>query len=104
MTVLSLPLQVAADGGMLTVPADSPQAIAQSTALLLDTRPGERRAIRAYGSPDPRFSGLDVAAAQAAVATWEPRADPLQVTVVDDHADGTRWQYVTALPASEQAL
>jgi phage baseplate assembly protein W len=90
MTVLTLPLQQAGDGGMRTVPVDSPAELEQAVLLLLETRPGERRAVKRYGTPDPRFGGLDRAAVLAAVEEWEPRADPLTLEVTVDGAS----QYV----------
>lgn len=72
---LRLPLTIRPGGGLLTIDQDSDAEIAQSVALLLDTRPGERRSVPDYGVPDPVFGGVDVAAVVEAVSVWEDRAD-----------------------------
>jgi hypothetical protein len=76
MTRLSLPLTVTGSGRMVTVPQDSPQALAQSAALLLDTRPGERRSVEEYGLPNPLFTngGADPGLIRSVVQQWEPDA------------------------------
>lgn len=88
---LSLPLRVAADGALAAVEQDSPAEVAQSVALLLATRPGERRSVPDYGTDDPTFTGLDVDEIHAAIEQWEDRADPatiqLVITGVTDHAE-----------------
>lgn len=73
--VLTLPLTVAANGSMSTITQDHPTEIAQSVALLLATRPGERRTLPEYGLADPVFAGLDPAVVAEVIAEWEPRAD-----------------------------
>lgn len=93
---LSLPLQVAADGALVAVEQDSPAEIAQSVALLLSTRPGERRSVPDYGTEDPRGAGLDADELNAAVAEWEDRADPVTVEMV---ATGIE-EYAEVYPAS----
>jgi phage baseplate assembly protein W len=79
---LSLPLQVAADGALAAVEQDTPAEVAQSVALLLSTRPGERRSVPDYGSDDPMFSGLTTEDVYAAVEMWEDRADPVTVEFI----------------------
>lgn len=79
---LSMPLQVAADGALQAVEQDSPAEIAQSVALLLATRPGERRSVPEYGSDDPLYTGLSPEDVNAAVEMWEDRADPVLVEIV----------------------
>jgi phage baseplate assembly protein W len=90
---LAAPLRLSDAGSLVTLPQDSPQEIAQSVALLVATRPGERRSEPAYGSPAALFAGraaaLDLPAAQlllGALSTWEPRADPaaLDITMTGD--------------------
>lgn len=93
---LSLPLQVAADGALAAVEQDSPAEVAQSVALLLSTRPGERRSVPDYGSDDPMFSGLTADDVNAAVELWEDRADGTTVEVV---ASGIE-QYARVYPGS----
>lgn len=73
--VLTLPLAVAANGSMSTVTQDNAAEITQSVALLLDTRPGDRRTLPDYGLPDPVFSGIDAALVAEVITDWEPRAD-----------------------------
>lgn len=74
--VLALPLTVTVGGAMSTITQDHPAEIAQSVALLLDTRPGERRTLPDYGLPDQLFAGgLDEALVAEVIAEWEPRAD-----------------------------
>jgi phage baseplate assembly protein W len=92
---LSLPLQVAADGGMVTVAQDSPAEISQSVALLLSTRVGERRSVPDYGSDDPLGTGLSPNDVTAVVEQWEDRADPATVEIV---ATGIE-EYVEVYPA-----
>lgn len=84
--VLALPLRVnPASGSMVTLTQDSEAEVAQSLALLLSTRPGERRSVPDYGIPDPVFGGVRPQDVVAAAQEWEERADPL---VVEQIADG----------------
>jgi hypothetical protein len=89
MLHLALPLTVAADGTLASVTQDSPAEVSQSVALLLATRPGERRSVPGYGLPDPLFSGIDLDQVAAVIEEWEDRADPadidLQVTGVEEY-------------------
>lgn len=82
--VLTLPLEVTANGSLATVTQDHPAEIAQSVGLLLDTRPGERRTLPEYGYPDRLFAlgDLDTDLIAETVAEWEPRADPEIVDTV----------------------
>jgi phage baseplate assembly protein W len=81
--VLALPLTVTAAGQMATITQDHPAEITQSVALLLDTRPGERRTLPDYGLPDQLFGrGFDESLVAEVVAEWEPRADPEIVDTV----------------------
>lgn len=77
--VLSLPLTIAPNGSMATITQDHPAEITQSVALLLDTRPGDRRTLPDYGLPDYLFRGYDPALVDEVIAEWEPRADPEMV-------------------------
>ncbi|WP_125568722.1 GPW/gp25 family protein [Nocardioides baekrokdamisoli] len=72
---LAFPLTVGAKG-LRTVVQDSAADIVQSVALLLDTRPTDRRSVPDYGLPDPTFSGLGVSTLAALIDEWEPRAEP----------------------------
>ena len=72
---LALPIAVTGTGRLATVVQDSEADIAQSVALLVDTRPGERRATPDYGVPDPLFGGVDSPAIVEAVLQFEDRAD-----------------------------
>lgn len=69
---------------------DSPLEVAQSVAVLIDTRPGERRSEPDYGVPDMLGSGIDADAIAAAIAEHEPRADSALVEQlafgVEEHA------------------
>lgn len=79
---LRLPLQIAGSG-LRTLEQDTTREIGQSVALLLATRPGERRSVPDYGTPDPLFGGFNPAAAAAAVAIWEDRAAGINPQLVD---------------------
>jgi hypothetical protein len=70
---LSLPLRLDGQGRFVTVDQDSPQALAESVGLLLDTRPGERRSVPDYGYPSPLFSqtGVDPDHARGVISQWE---------------------------------
>jgi phage baseplate assembly protein W len=81
---LALPLMVAPGGHLASLEQDSPEEIAQSVALVIATRPGERRSVADYGMEDPVFGGLDIADMVAVVAEWEPRADPAQAEMLLD--------------------
>ena len=72
---LALPIAVTGSGRLATVEQDSEADLAQCVALLVDTRPGERRAEPGYGVPDPLFGGVDLAEITQAIVTWEDRAD-----------------------------
>lgn len=82
--VLALPFALAANGSLATITQDHPAEITQSVALLLDTRPGDRRTLPDYGLPDYVFAGrgLDPAVVGEVVAEWEPRADPDTIETV----------------------
>lgn len=78
---LALPIRVTSTGALASVPQDSDADIRQSIALLVNTRPGERRSEPDYGLPDPRFGTVDVAEIADVIATWEPRADDAVIEV-----------------------
>lgn len=80
--VLALPFRLTPSGSLATITQDHPAEITQSVALLLDTRPGDRRTLPDYGLPDYLFSGLDPAIVGEVVAEWEPRADPDTIETV----------------------
>lgn len=85
MRHLAFPIRVTAGGGLATVEQDSTADIVQSVALLLDTRPDERRSVPEYGLPDPVFGGLNVTQLSQLIAVWEPRAD---LTTIEQLAQG----------------
>lgn len=85
--VLTLPLTVATSGAFATVTQDSAAELSQSVALLLDTRPGDRRTLEDYGLPDPLFGGVDPSIVAEVIADWEPRADPDSIELVTDGAE-----------------
>lgn len=93
---LSLPLLLNDAGDFVTIAEDSPEATAQSVALLLDTRPGERRAVPEYGFPNPLGQPVDETRVRAVISEWEPAADPATVTAV--LSSDTRSQQVTVTP------
>lgn len=93
---LALPLTLTAGSGLVTVGQDTPAEIAQSVALLLATRPGERRSVPDYGTPDPMFSGVDPDDINAAIEVWEERADPATIEVVVTGIE----EYAEVYPAS----
>lgn len=101
MPHLSFPITVGPTGRLLSLGDDSPRAVAQSVALLLATRPGERRSVPEYGLTDPLFTphGADEAAIAQAVADWEPRATPADIAVA--HAGIA--QTVTVHPREDTA-
>jgi phage baseplate assembly protein W len=78
---LAFPIRVTSQG-LATVQQDSDADIVQSVALLLNTRPGDRRSLPDYGLPDPVFGHLSSADVVAVVAEWEDRAnlDDLDIT------------------------
>lgn len=76
MTVhLRLPIALGSDGTFLTVAEDSDGEVVQNVAVILRTREGERLATPEFGTPDPTFTGLDIAAVLPVVEQYEPRAD-----------------------------
>lgn len=80
---LALPIAVTRQG-LASVEQDTPEEVAQSVNLLLNTQPGDRRFIPEYGLPDPVFSGATEAEVAEVVKHWEPRADPERLTVIND--------------------
>lgn len=72
---IAMPITLTGAGRLATVEQDSEADIAQSIALLVDTRPEERRAEPEYGVPDPLFGGLNAADLTEAIVEWEDRAD-----------------------------
>lgn len=97
MLTLALPLRMAGSR-LATVETDSDEEIAQSVALLLDTRPGERRSVPEYGLPDPLFSGVDLDVIADVVDEWEPRATPL---FLEQLLDGGIVDIVNVAPGAE---
>lgn len=97
---LALPIRRTAQGRCATVPAGSVAAIAQSVAMLLDTRPGERLSIPAYGMDDPTWRGVDPTVTIDAIGQWEPRAD---VTIEVDRTDETGRQTAGFVVARREA-
>lgn len=79
---LSLPLAITAAGPLAALATDSPAEIAQSVAVLLSTRVGERRSESAYGSAGQLFALVPTLAVDsAAINRWEPRATPETIAV-----------------------
>ena len=99
---LTLPLVVTPAGRLATVAINSQPELTQSVAVLLDTRPGERRADPDYGLGDLLFTTFDADAIAEAIEDHEERAagaaievvrhgESVHVTVtppVDDEFDG----------------
>lgn len=83
---LALPIALGRDGGLASHEQDSDAEVAQSVALLADTRPGERAALPTYGLPDPIGRGLDPDTLVTVVAEWEERADTTDVDLLVDLA------------------
>jgi hypothetical protein len=81
---LALPLAVTPGRGMVTVEQDSPAEVAQSVGLLLATRPGDRRSVPEYGTPNFLGDGLDPDDVAAALEAWEDRANPAGIVVDED--------------------
>lgn len=79
---LRLPLQVTPGRGLLSLTQDSDADIAQSVALLLATRQGERRSVPNYGLPDPLGAAVDLAVMAQVISEWEERADPATIDVL----------------------
>lgn len=71
-----MPLILTSAGGFGVLDQDTPVEITNSLALLLDTRPGERRCVPEYGLPDPLGRGVDPIEVAELIEEWEPRADP----------------------------
>lgn len=80
--VVRLPLTVAG-GRFVTVDQASDVDVAQSVALLVATRAGERRSVPGYGLDDPLFAsrGLREAEIRDAIDEWEPRAEVTGVEI-----------------------
>lgn len=79
---LSLPLRVTPSGRMAGNEQDSARDIAESLALLFATRPGERRSVPGYGSPELLFATRPQVDGLVAAATdWEERADPMTLSL-----------------------
>lgn len=93
---LALPIAVASSGALATLAQDSPAEIAQSVALLVSTRIGERRSVPDYGTEDPLGDGVDAVLLAEAITEWEERADPV---LVEATAQQLVEQYVTVHPA-----
>lgn len=93
---LALPIGVAPNGALTNLPQDSPAEIAQSVALLISTRPGERRSVPDYGVEDPLGGGVDAVDLAETIAEWEERADP---ALVEATAQQAVEQYVVVHPA-----
>lgn len=79
---LALPFTMTADGRLQTLTQDSPAEVAQSVALLLSTRAGERLSVPNYGTPPALFAQrVNTGAIGAALEAWEPRAAGYQLDV-----------------------
>lgn len=89
MPVPLLPLQVR-DGAMVTVESGSAADVAQSVALLVASRPGERRSVPEYGLDGSLFALAGVREDQVrdVVEEWEPRAEVTDVDIAVDPATG----------------
>jgi phage baseplate assembly protein W len=73
----SLPLTLGVGGTFACVEQDSEEDIVQGVYVLLTTPLGRQIELPDYGYADQTFTplpGIDVAAAQAAVEEWQPRA------------------------------
>lgn len=101
MTHLALPVALAPDGRLVALPQDSPAEVAQSVALLLATRPGERRSVPDYGLPDPVFGGVDVDEIVSTVAEWEDRADPVTVEQLAEQIVAQELRVHPAIPTPD---
>lgn len=93
---LALPLVVTDSGALGSLMQDSVEEIAGSVALLLATRPGERRSVPEYGVPDARFGGVNTSAVADALSDWEERADPALL----DQIVGGRLEVANAYPGA----
>lgn len=80
---LALPIAINTTGRLAAVPQDSNADVAQSVALLLSTRPGERLATPDYGLDDPLGIGVDVGMVADVIGKFEERADPASVELTD---------------------
>lgn len=76
---LRVPLALDGSGSLVTLTQDGIAEVAQSVAVLLATRPGDRPAVPDYGAPDPTFASDIAGGLTAAVALWEPRANPVEI-------------------------
>lgn len=79
---LALPITITAGGRLSGVELGSDADLAQSVALLAATRPGERRAVPEYGVEAGLGGAVDVDGIRAAIVDFEPRVDPVSVTLV----------------------
>lgn len=90
--VLSHPFRFGPNGRAVTVTQDSDDQRAELLAVLILTRPGERPLTPGFGTPDPAFVGLDVAALEAATNVFGP---DVRVTDVRIDITGPASQDVT---------
>ena len=101
MPHFTAPLTVTSTGAFAAVSDDHPTAVAQSLALLLDTRPGERRTDPDYGTPDQVLSntGLTEQMVRDVAAEWEERATPTDIEAALSLRGST--QHITVQPREE---
>lgn len=81
MDLISFPFRLAADGHVATVPQDSDASRAELLAVLLLTRIGERPLCPQFGVTDMTGHGLNDSELAAAVATFGPDVDLIDVTI-----------------------
>lgn len=87
--VLSHPFRLLANGQPATVEADTVEADRELLAVLATTRPGERRFLPGFGTPDPTFEGFEPSAFSAAKAEFGPPVD-LVGFVIEPTDEGTQ--------------
>jgi hypothetical protein len=90
--VLSHPFRFLPNGRAATVEQDTDDQRAELIAGLILTRPGERGLVPGFGTPDPVFAGIDVAAVEAATNVFGP---DVRITDVRVEITGPASQDVT---------
>lgn len=81
VAVLSFPFRIGGNGSAVTVEQDTDDQYAELLAALIMTRPGERPLVPGFGTPDPTFVGLDIAALEGAATVFGPPVTISDVTV-----------------------
>lgn len=94
MRLISFPFRFEANGSAATVEQDSDAATAEQIAVLLLTRRSERPLVPDFGVVDMVGRGLDPSELAAALGTYGPDVELLDVAI-DEVGDGVQQVTVT---------